>query len=171
FSLNGSGSLPEAGTTDQLPPPRIVSVVWPQQDSQEFGNMTDLSKANPLRARAALVLTVPLAGVVALVVFEVMGSLGTGAYDASSLPPTELLIGLLCVAALPVLALCVSGNAGARWLALIVAGLMTLFHALHVVEHAMAGDYPLLALIAVTMLLPSGIGVWLVWQLRKASAG
>ncbi|MEM9305181.1 MAG: hypothetical protein AAGE01_23930 [Pseudomonadota bacterium] len=117
--------------------------------------------------RVALLLALPLAGLVALLVFEIMRGLAGDGYDPGALPPVAALSVMLCLTATPVIALCLSSGAAARWLAFGIASLLTLFHAMHVVEHAAVGDWSLLALIAITMLLPSGAGAGLLWTTRK----
>ncbi|MEM9532802.1 MAG: hypothetical protein AAGA23_17920 [Pseudomonadota bacterium] len=123
---------------------------------------------NTLRSRAALMLAVPLAGLLALIVFEVMRNLSTGTYDPAALPPVDMLVGVLSVSTLAVIALCLFAGSAGRWFALVVAVLMTLFHAMHILEHAMARDFSMGVLILITMLIPSGAGAWMIWKLRKA---
>ena len=110
---------------------------------------------------------VPVGGMIALIVFEIMRALSESPYDPSSLPPVAMLVGIICVSALPVILLSVSDAPIARWLSFGVAALMSLFHALHVIEHMMAADYVMLTLIVVTMLLPSAVAATQLWAARR----
>ncbi|MEO1044564.1 MAG: hypothetical protein AAFX04_03905 [Pseudomonadota bacterium] len=108
-------------------------------------------------------------GVLALILMEVIRGVEKGANDLS-VPPVSMLVGLLCVSALPIIALSTSRAAWARWSAMAVAVLLALFHALHILEHAMASDSELTMLIIFTMFLPCLLSVILLWQARRAES-
>ncbi|MEM7020936.1 MAG: hypothetical protein AAF512_26785 [Pseudomonadota bacterium] len=116
---------------------------------------------------AAIVLIVPIAGVLALVLFEVMRSLAGGTYDPEATPPIPMLVGMLCVAAIPVILLAWTHATAVRWAAFGIAVLMALFHAMHILEHVMSGDIVIMILILITMFIPNLDGALLIWQARK----
>ncbi|MEM6706066.1 MAG: hypothetical protein AAF690_25340, partial [Acidobacteriota bacterium] len=105
--------------------------------------------------RAAVLLIVPVLGLLALVVFEMLRGFAEGSFDAAALPPVGLLVAIVSLSALPVILLSLFESRSVLWCSLAIAGLLSLFHGLHAVEHLTASDFELLALIAVTMLTPS----------------
>ncbi|MEM9209150.1 MAG: hypothetical protein AAGA61_07880 [Pseudomonadota bacterium] len=121
--------------------------------------------------RTATLLTVLLAGMLTMILFEIMRGLGVGAYafDPSSLPPVGMLTGVVALTSLPVILLSVSSGKGSRWVSLVITGLMTLFHGLHILEHVMIPDYELAVLIGVTMLLPNAIATAQLWSGRRTT--
>lgn len=119
--------------------------------------------------RASQLLTLPVAGLAALILFEIKRAIGSTA--ASELPPDGLLIGMICVAALPVILLSLGSGAMIYWTSLVIAVLMALFHLLHIVEHAAASDFALTILIAGTMFVPSAAAAYLLWTHRDAPGG
>ncbi|MEM9403973.1 MAG: hypothetical protein AAGA44_15995 [Pseudomonadota bacterium] len=119
-----------------------------------------------IQLRPIVLLVIGVIGILALIAIEIMrGMVGDAA--AEMLVP---LIVMICVASSPVLLLTLVDARWAYWLSLIVAGLLSLFHALHVAEHAIANDFGLLALIVVTMLIPSVSATALLWRGRDAGA-
>ncbi len=118
-------------------------------------------------------LIVPFAGMVALIVLELLRALSADPIDVSGLPPVDMLVIILCLSAVPVILSCVIEAAAGRWIAFGITVLLALFHALHVVEHAGAGDISVGALILVTMFVPSAFAAWGIWRItwQTGSAG
>ena len=118
--------------------------------------------------RIAVLLTVAFTGMVALIALELM----RGSFDeeaaAAMLAP---LVILLCASSLPITLLSLTSARWSFWISFVITGLLTLFHAIHVVEHVAAADYALSALMFVTMLVPSAGAVLLLWKGRKADQG
>ncbi|MEM8982645.1 MAG: hypothetical protein AAGC71_06440 [Pseudomonadota bacterium] len=116
--------------------------------------------------KPAILLTLAFAGMVALIAVEMLqGAFGEDA--ASMVMPLAI---VFSVSALPILLLTLFDGRWAFWVAFAIAVLMSLFHAMHIVEHGMAGDYGVTLLIAVAMFAPSLAAVVLLWMSRKASA-
>ena len=116
---------------------------------------------SPTRPLVLLVLSV--VGMLSLIAFEIMrGMSGDNATEMF----TPLVV-MMCIASLPALLLAIFSARWAYWGALALAALLSLFHTLHVVEHAMGGDYAITALIIVTMLIPTAGATVLLWQQRK----
>ena len=114
-----------------------------------------------------VVLVVPFAAMIALIVLEALRALAATPIDASQMPSVAMLAGVLCVSAVPTVLLCIKEMPATRWVAFGTAALLTLFHASHVVEHAVFADIAIAMLILVTMLVPSAAGAWLLWQARN----
>ncbi|MEM8814279.1 MAG: hypothetical protein AAGE85_00485 [Pseudomonadota bacterium] len=112
--------------------------------------------------RTAVLLTIPVAGLIALIALEVIrGASGGG------LPPVAMLTGIVCLSALPVILLATSAGALARWVSFGIALLMSLFHALHILEHAAAPDFGMAMLILITMFAPSFLAAVQLWTSRN----
>ncbi|MEM1052056.1 MAG: hypothetical protein AAGI28_08170 [Pseudomonadota bacterium] len=75
---------------------------------------------------------------------------------------------ILAITSVPIVLLCVWQGAASRWIALIIAALLALFHALHVVEHGTGGDWSQTLLIFVAMFVPNAVAVWLLWKSRAS---
>lgn len=118
-------------------------------------------------SRAAVILIVAFAAMIALIVLELLRTVAAGPMDTSHMPPVGMLVGVLCVSALPTILLCIKVTPAMRWIAFGIAALLTLFHASHVVEHAALADISMAILILVTMLVPSAAGAWMLWQARR----
>ena len=118
----------------------------------------------PLPSAVALLL-LGFAGMITLIVIELLRGLGPQPPDAP-MPPAGMLVTLLCIAALPVILLTLSTAAAARWTAFAIALLLAVFHVAHVVEHAVLADFAVGGLILVTMFGPSAVATWRLWQAR-----
>ena len=114
--------------------------------------------------RPALLLTLAVAGLIALIALEVMQGMSGENAEGMLVP----LASMVCIAAVPVLLLTLFSARWTFWVAFGVAALMSLFHAMHVVEHIVAADYAMTVLIIVTMLAPSAGAATLLWQQRQA---
>ncbi|MEL7022615.1 MAG: hypothetical protein AAGL69_02645 [Pseudomonadota bacterium] len=119
------------------------------------------------QSRPIALLLLSVVGMLALIVFEIMrGMIGAEA--------TEMMIPLVimvCIACSPVILLTAFSARWAYWSAMVVAALLSAFHALHLVEHAVGGDYAILALIVVAMLIPTASATYLLWNGRSESPG
>ncbi|MEM1262256.1 MAG: hypothetical protein AAGH76_07655 [Pseudomonadota bacterium] len=114
-------------------------------------------------ARPVILLTLAFAGMVALIALEILqGAFGEDA--AGMVTPLAI---VFSVFSLPILLLTLFSGRWAIWLAFGIAVLMTLFHAMHIAEHGMAGDIGIALLIAVTMFTPSLAAVALLWSTRQ----
>ncbi|MEM7361160.1 MAG: hypothetical protein AAF431_18880 [Pseudomonadota bacterium] len=120
-------------------------------------------------SQSQVLLVIPLAGVVALVAFEMIRALSAAEADLSGLPPVAMLASLLSLSALAPILLTFAKSV-CRWIALVIAGLMTLFHSMHVVEHLVIPDLPMVGLIGITMLLPSLIATLYLWRDKSSWA-
>ncbi|MEM7280669.1 MAG: hypothetical protein AAF438_03410 [Pseudomonadota bacterium] len=116
--------------------------------------------------RAATVLALPIAGIVGLILFEVIRALSTQTDVTESLPPASMLIGMLCIFSVPVVFLNVSASSTLRWISFGIAVLGVLFHAMHILEHIMVSDFAITSLIVFTMFLPSLVGAQQLWVSR-----
>lgn len=113
-------------------------------------------------AAAGKLLLLNFAGLIALLLLEIISVPGELTQEAAM--PIAI---LLSVAALPVILTTITDAALARWASLVVAGLLTLFHGLHVFgEHLPGGDYPGAILITATMLVPCALAAWRLWQAK-----
>lgn len=119
----------------------------------------------PLPSAVALLL-LGFAGMITLIVIELLRAVTAQPIDASLIPPAWMLATLLCIAALPVILLTLWTAAAARWTAFAIALLLAVFHVAHVVEHAVLADFTVGALILVTMFIPSAAATWRLWQAR-----
>ncbi|MEM6708344.1 MAG: hypothetical protein AAF648_06125 [Pseudomonadota bacterium] len=107
-----------------------------------------------------MLLTLPCAGILMLIQVELL--------RGAELPPTGLLVGLFSISVVIVVLLCLFQARPVRWLVVVLATLIALFHGVHTLEHGLGGDAELALLIALTMLVPSLAGVWLlVTELRR----
>lgn len=118
----------------------------------------------------AVAATLAAAGMVALVLFEVLRALATEPLDLSGLPPVPMLVGFLCASSVIVLVALTLRGAPARWVAFGIGVLLVLFHTLHVVEHLAFGDLTFALLILFVMFAPSAVAVWQLWQARREGA-
>ncbi|MEO0367266.1 MAG: hypothetical protein AAF197_00615 [Pseudomonadota bacterium] len=117
--------------------------------------------------RTALVMTIPIIGMVMMVSLELLRAISTTEGAELGTPPAAFLIAIVCITTVPVLLLLLAGsNKLAYWIVIAIAGLMALFHALHIVEHMMTSDHSMSLLIAVTMLIPNAVAVFLLWNKR-----
>ncbi|MCG8443183.1 MAG: hypothetical protein MI723_15365 [Caulobacterales bacterium] len=119
--------------------------------------------------RAATSLCLPITGIVALVMIEMMRGLPAApdeAIDLSKIPPIEFIAILLCLSGAAVLLLSIGASALLRWSAFGLAALMALFHAIHTVEHAASGDFFVMALIVLVMFLPSVSASYHIWKAK-----
>ena len=121
----------------------------------------------PVPSAVALLL-LGFAGVITLVVVELLRAVTAQPIDASLIPPAWMLATLLCVAAVPIILLVLSTASATRWLAFGIAALLALFHAAHIVEHAALADFAVGALILITMFVPSGAAAWQLWRARDS---
>ncbi len=104
---------------------------------------------------------------VALIALEIMrGSLSADAASEMLIP----LVIMLCLSSIPVTLLGLTSARWAFWLSFVIVILLTLFHAIHVVEHIVAADYAMTALMFVTMLVPCAGAATLLWRGRKSEA-
>ena len=120
-------------------------------------------------SRTAVLLLIPVAGMIALITFEVVRGIAAGS-GVDGLPPVGMLVGVICLSALPVILLTCSGASLARWISFGIAVLMSLFHAAHILEHVSASDITMTALILVTMFAPSVLAAIQLWKMRKPAA-
>lgn len=122
-----------------------------------------------LQIRAAVLLSLGGAGIVALVLFEVARALGAPPVDVSHLPPEGILVVMLCLVSAAVIACFFASNKIVRWAALVIAVLVALFHAMHVLEHGAMGDINLGGLILFMMFAPSALAAHALWKCGKTS--
>lgn len=114
---------------------------------------------------AAKLLLLGFGGLLALIAMELLRAIEAGGGEVG-MPGVDMLVGMLCVAATPII-LCALGRSGwVRWTSLVIAALLALFHAMHILEHIGAGDMPLTLLIAVTMFVPNAFAAWLLWRAK-----
>ena len=119
-----------------------------------------MSHQNIFKAQSLLI--TQLAGIISLIVFEILRAIVAEPPRTGGIPPDAFLIGLLCFSALPVLILSFEPGLISKWTVLVIAALLSLFHALHLLEHLIEQDYSLGALILIVMFLPSVLSVWLL---------
>ena len=119
----------------------------------------------PVPSAVALLL-LGFAGMVTLIVIELLRAVTAQPIDASLIPPVWMLVVLLCIAAVPIILLVLSTTSATRWVAFGVAALLALFHVAHVVEHVALADFAVGALILITMFVPSAAAAWRLWQAR-----
>jgi hypothetical protein len=119
--------------------------------------------------RAALLLLIPVAGMIALILFEVMRALAENS-GFDEMPPAGMLVGVICLSALPVILLLCSAAPLARWTSFGIAALMSLFHGAHILEHALISDFAMTALILFTMFGPSLLAAIQIYKTRKPAA-
>ncbi|MEM7501592.1 MAG: hypothetical protein AAF417_06090 [Pseudomonadota bacterium] len=117
-------------------------------------------------AQTATLLVAPILGVIALVLFEIVRALSDGPFDASSLPPLGMLIGIVCLSTIPVILLTVLTSRASFWVAFVIVSLLALFHGMHILEHVMGSDVTMTVLIFVTMFAPSVIAAARLWKDR-----
>lgn len=115
----------------------------------------------------ALAATLAAAGMLALLLFEVMLALASDPVSLSGLPPIPVLVGFFCASSLIVLLALTQRGTAARWVAFGIGVLLVLFHAMHVVEHLAFGDVPFALLILFMMFAPSAVVVWQLWLARR----
>ncbi|MEM1435728.1 MAG: hypothetical protein AAGG11_16840 [Pseudomonadota bacterium] len=117
---------------------------------------------------AALCLVLATVGLLALVVFEIMRALAVSPLDLGAMPPVSMLAVLISLNAAAALCALYSARGALRWAAIVIAGLLALFHAMHIAEHAIAGDWPLGLLIVTTMFTPSLLAALALFRGRGA---
>ena len=115
----------------------------------------------------AILMAVPVIGMVALIALELVRAMAL-ANGADALPPAEMLAGVICLSAVPVILLASSSATLAYWVSLVVAVLMSLFHLMHVLEHLMHKDISIAGLIIVTMAAPSLMAAVRLWCGRRS---
>ncbi|MEM9311691.1 MAG: hypothetical protein AAGA34_09605, partial [Pseudomonadota bacterium] len=105
-----------------------------------------------------------------LVALFIMGMVKAG--DGLS-PEINMFLGvLMSLAALPIILTSVTTAGWARWTSLALAALFTALHAWHIAaEHGPQGDTPENILIVVTMLVPSALAVWQLWNAKADPGG
>lgn len=117
---------------------------------------------NVLLNRATTMLLVGLAGLLGLIGVE--NARGVEFPEEMGL----ILPVMLSLASLPIVLLAIAPSTVSRWVALVIATLLALFHAMHILEHGMGGDWSVALLILVAMFTPSAAAVWLLWRTRTA---
>lgn len=120
------------------------------------------------RLKAAVVLMVGTAGLITLVVIEILRAASSAEPDFGAIPPADMLVVVITLSAVPVLLLLSVQHVAANWISLVIAVLLSLFHLMHILEHVMVADFALTLLILVTMFTPSAAGAWLVWRLTRS---
>ena len=63
-----------------------------------------------------------------------------GYTEEMHLPAAEIIMGIAMLAMLPIILMQALWNSITRWVAVVIVGLMFVFHVLHIAEHGMAGD-------------------------------
>ncbi|MEM9423066.1 MAG: hypothetical protein AAF986_11330 [Pseudomonadota bacterium] len=130
---------------------------------------------NTQTVRAGIATAVPFLGAIALsqfALFHVVGEAGTNgieAFDPGYGEAASFLVYVYSLSAVPMILIALGLSTITRWVTVGVCGLLTLYHALHVVEHVGEGDVPGVAIIVVTALIPYGIAIWLLLKPSKAS--
>lgn len=118
--------------------------------------------------RPMILLTVAFAGMVALIVLELLsGSFSPGSADGMLMP----LAILLSLSALPVILLAMTSARWAFWLSFVLSSLLAVFHGIHILEHAMASDHAVTLLVVFTMFAPSLRAALLLWRHRPTKDG
>lgn len=118
-------------------------------------------------SNAKLLLVLATAGVIALILFELIRTLSTEPIGVGTLPDEAFLIGLLSVSAAPVVLLSLPMSRIVQWTSLGLSTLLALFHALHIVEHVLERDHALTVLILSTMFLPTLIAAIKILRSRE----
>lgn len=119
------------------------------------------------RLKTALTLSVGTAGLITLIVIEILRAGSATEPDWSGIPPADMLVVIITLSAIPILLITLIEHRASNWISLVIAGLLSVFHTVHTIEHVMSADWSLTLLILVTMLAPSAVGTWLIWGLIR----
>lgn len=123
-----------------------------------------------LLGKAAVLLTLAVAGLIAGLVLEVMRALATTPLDLSRTSGVGALAAMLCINGVAVLACFLAERAAGRWIALLLAGLLALLYGLHVIEHLVVGDMAGGALNLFVMFAPCALATHAIWTSRREEA-
>ena len=123
-----------------------------------------------LLGKAAVLLTLAVAGLIAGLVLEVMRALATTPLDLSRMSGVGALAAMLCINGVAVLACFFAERAAGRWIALLLAGLLAVLYGLHVIEHLVVGDMAGGALNLLVMFAPCALATHAIWKSRREEA-
>lgn len=77
---------------------------------------------------------------------------------------------IFAISGLPVILLALRPSAVSRWIAFGLVLLLFLFHAIHIAEHAMYGEYAGAGLILLTGLVPYALVLYMLFRMQPDEA-
>ena len=133
-------------------------------------------------ARGALFCTVGFLGLLSLIIFETFGILseagsivqdgknGLKAFSGGLIEAAPMIVIMFAIASLPITLLAIGPHVITKWVSFVLALLLFLFNAVHIVEHAAYGDYfgPILMLVA--GVIPYGLALYFIFKTKPSEA-
>lgn len=139
-------------------------------------------KAKDRFLRAAVLCTVGFLGLIGLIIFETFGLLGEAgslaqegkdgfeAFSGGLVEAAPMIVIMFALASLPITLLAIGPHVITKWVSFVLALLLFLFNAVHIVEHAAYGDYfgPVLMLFA--GVIPYGLALYFIFKTKLSEA-
>ena len=132
--------------------------------------------------RAAILCTIGFLGLMGLIIFEIFGVLseagslaqdgtdGLEAFSGGLVEAAPMIVIMFAIASLPITLLAIGPHVITKWVSFVLALLLFLFNAVHIVEHAAYGDYfgPILMLMA--GVIPYGLALYFILKTKPSEA-